>query len=95
MKTYQTDDDKRLTFTQFEVLKAIPRGQIFIGAKHPGTWYHADGYAVTSTMLSLLERKLVVADPTFTDGRRGAKVTQAGYAAMSYAARHKPVKRGR
>lgn len=95
MKTYQTDNAKPLTFTEFEVLKAIPRGLVTMKAGDTALWRHKDGYAVTSTMLGLLEASYVRADPTFTDGRRGAHVTAAGYAALSYAARHKPVKRAR
>lgn len=87
MKTYQTDDANALTFTEFEVLIAMRTGDTAF-------WRHKDGYAVTSTMLGLLERGYVEAEPTLTNGRRGAKVTPAGYAAMSYAARHKPSKRG-
>lgn len=97
MKTYQTDDDKQLTFTQVQVLKALTRGEISMTLAAPGTWRQGEGrysHVVTSTMRVLLERKLAVADPTFTDSERGAKVTPAGYAALSYAARHKPVKRG-
>ena len=92
--TSQETDDKPLTFTQFEVLKAIPRGLVSMKINEPATWRHTEGYVVTSTMLSLLIRKLAVADPTFTDGRRSAKVTQAGYIALSRANRRKPVKRG-
>lgn len=94
---YQTGDQP-LTFAQFQALKALTRGEISMTLAAPGTWRQGEGrysHVVTSTMRVLLERKLAVADPTFAEGSRGAKVTPAGYAALSYAARHKPVKRGR
>ena len=89
-----TDEDAPLTFTQVQVLKAIPRGLITMTTKKLGSWRHADGYVVTSSMLPLLRRKLVVADPTFTDGVRRAKVTAAGYAALSRATHKPPTKKG-
>lgn len=94
MKTYQTDDAKPLTHTEFEILKAIPKGLVTMRPGDTALWRHAEGYAVTNTMLGLLERGLVNANPTITDGRRGAKLTAAGYTALSRAARHKPSKRG-
>ncbi len=94
MKTYQTDDAKPLGFTEYEVLKAIPRSLVTMRPGDTALWRHHDGYTVTSTMLTLIERGYVRPDTDFTNGRRGARITAAGYAAMSYAARHKPSKRG-
>lgn len=97
----QTDDRQitpDLTFSQFEVLKEIPRDHIFMKASEPGTWrcYNGQrGYVVTTTMRALIERGLVKPKTDFVDGQRGVTITQAGYEAMSKANRHKPVKRGR
>lgn len=97
----ETDDRQLtpdLTFTQFEVLRAIPKGHIFMRIDQPATWRHdngSHGYVVTSSMRSLLERKLVVAAATFVDGRRGASITAAGYAALSKAVHHRPTKKRR
>ena len=87
-----------LTFSQFEALRAIVRGEITMTVSEPGTWRRKNGkhgYVVTSTMRSLLERKLVIADATFTDGVRGCRITAAGYAALSRAVHHKPTKKRR
>ena len=104
--TTQTTD-LSLTFVQFETLKAIAAGAVTMKAIEAPIWRNANrrtytpgigwrgGYAVTSAMLDLLERKLAIADPTFTDGSRGAKVTQAGYEALSLAHHKPPTKRRR
>lgn len=98
----QTDDlqiTPDLTFSQFEVMKAIPKGHIFMKLNEPGTWRSfngRNGYVVTTSMRSLIERGLVKANEKHdTDRRRRATITQAGYIAMSKAARHKPTKRKR
>jgi hypothetical protein len=97
----QTDDRQitpDLTHTAFEVLKAIPKGHVFMNASEPGTWrYHngRDGFVVTATMRSLFQKQFVRAKEDFVDGRRGADITPAGYIAMSKATHHKPTKRRR
>lgn len=89
-----TNTEEPITFTQHQVLKAIPKGQVTMSLGEPGTWRHADGYVVTSSMRPLLERKWVVPEPTFTKGVRRVKLSAAGYAALSRATHKPPTKRG-
>lgn len=97
----QTEDRQitpDLTFSQFEILKAIPRSHVFMKGSEPGTWRchnGSAGYVCTTSMRSLITRGLVKPRLAYTDGRRGVDITQAGYTAMSKASNHKPAKRGR
>lgn len=84
-----------LSFTDFEVLKAIGRKEIVMRPSKHGSWKNADRVIVTSTVQSLIRRGLAAADLTYVNGICRPTITQAGYAAMSRAARHKPTKRGR
>lgn len=93
--------EKPLTFNEFEVLRAVPNGRIVMWAHTPGAWFLTSpsdprghpGQRVSDTMRRLLERKYAIADGTFTDGQRKAKVTQTGYVVLSYSTRHKPNKK--
>ena len=88
--------EKPLTYSQMQVLKAIVRKEVFTTLAKPGTWYQGEGrysHVVTSTMRALIVRGLVTPDQAFTDTRRGARLTQAGYAALSRATRHPPAKK--
>lgn len=97
----QTDDPQitaDLTFTQFEALKAIPKHHVYMRQNEPGTWrYHNghDGFVLTTTMRSLINRHLVKPRTDYTDGRRLADITPAGYEAMSKAAHTRPKKKRR
>lgn len=105
--TISQTDDRSLTFVQHETLKAVACSYVTMTASEAPIWRNSNrrrwiqgigwrgGYAVTDAMLSLLQRKLAVADPTFTDGSRSATVTQAGYEALSIAHHHPPTKRRR
>lgn len=101
----QTDDRQitpDLTFTQFEALKAIPKGHVFMQQSEPGTWRHNDGhndghngFVLTSTMRSLIDRHLVKPRTSYVDGKRLADITPAGYVALSKAAHVRPKKKRR
>lgn len=92
-----TSIGKPLTYTEHQVVKGIVRHEVYQALKKPGTWRQGkDGYShvVTSTMRSLITRGLVVPDESFTGERRGARLTQAGYTALSRATRRPPKKKG-
>jgi hypothetical protein len=95
-ETTTAETDKPLSHTEYKTLKAIARGHVIMTTARPGSWVNtADKYTCTSTVLRLLQAKLAKADPTYTDGRRGCRVTQAGNVALSRARRTPPTKRGR
>jgi hypothetical protein len=90
--------DKPLTFTQFETLKAIPRGEITMSLDEPGTWRRKNGnrgYVVTSSMRPLIERRLVAVDLAYHDGVRGCRLTAKGNEELSRANHNRPKKRRR
>lgn len=93
MTTSQTGEQS-LTFTQFQILKAIPKGQIVMRTTEPGTWRHlTDTYAVTSTVRTLKDLGLIDTDRPYVKGFRRPRITQAGYAAMSAAHHNRPTKK--
>lgn len=88
---------KDLSFTEFQAMKAIPKGHVYMRNNAPGTWRLIDrpgraGFVITKTMRALIDRGLVKPRTDYVAGKRLADITPAGYEAMSKAA-HTPPKK--